>query len=233
MSWQAGHPDALAASALEGRRGIPGQQLERVMHRAIVFRARQPRPATRPSTVDPFAHYRFFFNRRLLSLGYEYVITDEQGRELMLVVKRLFSLVLHVDVYADEDCRQRLLTVRQDRPFQLLWNDYTIYDGAGVQIGTVRREPMMGRIFWGALLRSRLTVSDADLKPVAVAEPEYDVLIVNWRIATSDGAMLGVWQRRITLTEKHVLDLSADIMRSFDRRLAVALGVLLDFVCRG
>jgi hypothetical protein len=40
--------------------------------------------------------------------------------------------------------------------------------------------------------------------------------------------VLGEFNRKLTLMDKYVLDLSADTNREVDRRLAVALAILLD-----
>jgi hypothetical protein len=44
----------------------------------------------------------------------------------------------------------------------------------------------------------------------------------------SDEAVLGEFNRKFTLFDRYVLDLSADPDRAFDRRVALALGVMLD-----
>jgi len=43
-----------------------------------------------------------------------------------------------------------------------------------------------------------------------------------------DEEVFGEFNRKFTLLDRYVLDLSADAGRTFDRRLAVALGVMLD-----
>jgi hypothetical protein len=42
------------------------------------------------------------------------------------------------------------------------------------------------------------------------------------------GLVLGEFNRKFTLFDRYVLDLSLDPTRSLDRRVAVALGVMLD-----
>src|SRR5437870_12935697 len=114
------------------------------MHRAVVFKARQPHPAALGATEDAFAYDRFLFNPKLLSVGYQYGIDDDQGHQIMLVVKRVFSPVLPVEVFGDASRTRRLLIVRQDSPWQLITNEYTIYDGAGQAVAAIRRDPMIG-----------------------------------------------------------------------------------------
>ena len=42
------------------------------------------------------------------------------------------------------------------------------------------------------------------------------------------GALIGNFDRKFTLLDRYVLDLSGDPHRSLDRRVALALGVMLD-----
>lgn len=55
-----------------------------------------------------------------------------------------------------------------------------------------------------------------------------DFLRTNFVIAGPDGRKIGEFIRRFTLTDKYVLDLTSDPARTFDRRIGVALAVLLD-----
>ena len=41
-------------------------------------------------------------------------------------------------------------------------------------------------------------------------------------------AVVGEFKRKMTILDRYVLDLTADRARAFDRRVAVALGVMLD-----
>jgi hypothetical protein len=53
----------------------------------------------------------------------------------------------------------------------------------------------------------------------------------NFEFYASDPAgltRLGTFNRKRSITDKYVMDLGGDAMRRFDRRLAVAMGVLLD-----
>jgi hypothetical protein len=43
-----------------------------------------------------------------------------------------------------------------------------------------------------------------------------------------DAEIFGEFNRKFTLLDRYVLDLSADTARAFDRRIALALGVMLD-----
>ena len=210
------------------------------MRGPIVLRARREPPEPpeqlplRPSTVDGFAFDRLYYNPNLLSFGYEYSIDNEAGEKLLIVRKRPLSLVLHSEVFPDDLGSQCLLTVRQDSFWQIVVTTYTVYDHAGQPIAQVRREPDLnvGSWYGPGVWFAHFVMTDAALNVVAEAHPEGDLLGWNWVISSPTSGMLGQWTRRLSLTDKHTLDLSADIQRSFDRRLAVALGVLLDFASR-
>ena len=44
----------------------------------------------------------------------------------------------------------------------------------------------------------------------------------------SSGTLIGNFDRKFTLLDRYVLDLSGDPQRTLDRRVALALGVMLD-----
>jgi hypothetical protein len=61
--------------------------------------------------------------------------------------------------------------------------------------------------------------------------PAFGLLRTNYVIvrgSSADGDRLGEFNRKLTLFDRYVLDLSADPTRSLDRRIALAMGVLLD-----
>ncbi len=52
--------------------------------------------------------------------------------------------------------------------------------------------------------------------------------LTNFVIRSSEGERLGTFNRKLTILDRYVLDLCDDPKRTLDRRVAVALGVLLD-----
>ncbi len=207
------------------------------MHRAVVLKPRKPRQTPQPQRQwqpylgDPFAHDVFFFRAPLLGFGYEYAIADEAGTDILFARKRLFSFVHHVDVYA-AGSDAPVLVVRQDSPFQFIVRQYTVFDAAGQPIAAISQEPQMGFSLFGGYWRCRYTVTGATLDTAARVEPEMDLVGANCSIFGGAGYMVGRWVWRLSLTDQHTLDLTTDPGRSFDRRLAVALGVLLESIHR-
>ena len=56
----------------------------------------------------------------------------------------------------------------------------------------------------------------------------FGILRTNFIFLASDGRVIGRLNRSFTLLDRYVLDLSFDPERTLDRRLAVAIGVMLD-----
>jgi hypothetical protein len=151
----------------------------------------------------------------------------------------------NITVYADDTATQHLLTLYQEHYFELIRREYTINDEqTGEKVGFASRHNIKS---W---FRRRWDVTDATGAAFVVRENSNVMTIirrlvdwipyvslVGWLIPTNfeffvvDPAGLtriGTFNRRRSITDKYVMDLSGDTLRRFDRRLAVAMGVLLD-----
>jgi len=97
----------------------------------------------------------------------------------------------------------------------------------------------------GAALRAKLAqqLEAPDGRPLAMAIEDsivlsllrrvlgtlFGVLRTNFLLVRGEDAeVFGEFNRKFTLLDRYVLDLSADPARIFDRRIALALGVMLD-----
>jgi hypothetical protein len=147
----------------------------------------------------------------------------------------------HIYFYADESRETLLLQVLQDSNFQLVVATYTVLDPDGQCLGR------MAKNYLHDFFRKRWDVRDAEggrLLLVAredslllsllrrVLGPSFGFLRTNFILAVPepDGVEVtrGEFNRNFTIFDRYVLDLSRDRPRMIDRRLAVALGVLLD-----
>jgi hypothetical protein len=62
-----------------------------------------------------------------------------------------------------------------------------------------------------------------------VLGPFFGLLRTNYLITRGSGdTVVGEFKRKFTILDRYVLDLSLDRRRDLDRRLALALGVMLD-----
>jgi len=61
-----------------------------------------------------------------------------------------------------------------------------------------------------------------------VLGPLFGLLRTNFVFLRPDGEVLGEFNRKFTLLDRYVVDLSADTDRALDRRIALAMGIMLD-----
>jgi uncharacterized protein YxjI len=146
----------------------------------------------------------------------------------------------HVGFYADTSKETRLLDVLQDKKLQLLTTTYTVRDVDGHILAGFQKKNLYNfiRRRWlchaaggellcvakeDSLVRSVLRrVLGQFLGPLAWA------LRTNFVLFDVAGKRLGEFNRQLTFFDRYVLDMSPDAVRSMDRRVALALGVMLD-----
>jgi uncharacterized protein YxjI len=190
----------------------------------------------------------FLVNQKMRAFGKsKFCIYDDRQQPLFYAERgvQIIPQRRDITVYADESATQHLLTLRQEHNLELIRREYTINDEeTGEKVGFASRHNIKS---W---FRRRWDVTDASGAAFVVQENSTFMTIVRravdwipyvdmvgWLIPTNfeffaaDPAgltKLGTFNRKRSITDKYVLDLTADAMRRLDRRLAVALGVLLD-----
>jgi hypothetical protein len=146
----------------------------------------------------------------------------------------------HVAVYRDPSRREVLLRVFQDQRLALVVRTYTVTTAAGVGLARLRKNYLQ------SLVRKRWDIeSPAGLRLATAVEdsvvlsllrrllgPLFGLLRTNFVIVDAGGpetgTVLGEFSRKLTLLDRYVLDLRDDADRRLDRRVALALGVMLD-----
>ncbi len=146
----------------------------------------------------------------------------------------------HISFYTDESKQELLLQVLQDKKFQPIVATYTVLTAEGEPLAQMKKNYLFN------FFRKRWDVLDVRGNSVLVAREDSLLLSLLRRVL---GPMLGFlranfilvvpqagnteltrgeFNRNLTLFDRYVLDLSRDRPRMIDRRLAIALGVLLD-----
>jgi uncharacterized protein YxjI len=143
----------------------------------------------------------------------------------------------HVTFYRDATKRDKLLDVLQDRKWQPITATYTVRDRSG------RTLALLWKNYLYNIVRKRWYVKAPDGTTLYVAKedsvilsllrrllgPLFGLLRTNFIIARSGSdEVVGEFNRKFTLLDRYVLDLKADRARTVDRRVALALGVMLD-----
>lgn len=162
---------------------------------------------------------------------------------LFLTLLVLITIVpkRHIFFYSDESKEELLLQVQQDKKFQLMIATYTVVTPEGECLGRMRKNYLYN------FLRKRWDVLDPEGKTLLLVAREDSLILSLMRrflgpmlgflrtnfilvLPRADGieATRGEFNRKFTVFDRYVLDMSRDRPRMIDRRLAVALGVLLD-----
>src|SRR3989440_393122 len=143
----------------------------------------------------------------------------------------------HVTFYRDQSKRDKLLDVLQDRKWQPITATYTVRDRAG------RTLALLWKNYLYNIIRKRWYVKAPDGTTLYVAKedsiilsllrrllgPLFGLLRTNFIIVRAGSEdVVGEFNRKFTLLDRYVLDLKADRVRALDRRVALALGVMLD-----
>jgi len=143
----------------------------------------------------------------------------------------------HVTFYRDASKRERLLEVRQDRKWQPITSTYTVRDARGQLLAR------FGKNWLYNLFRKRWYVYGPDSTLAYLAKedsvilsllrrflgPFFGLLRTNFIMLRPDTEdVVGEFKRKFTILDRYVLDMSADPQRLVDRRIALALGVMLD-----
>lgn len=143
----------------------------------------------------------------------------------------------HVEFYRDQNKGELLLKVFQDKKFQPIVATYTIADAQGNTLGYLRKNYLYNiiRKRWVCLAPngSQLCMAMEDSIILSLLRrflgPLFGFLRTNFIIVQQAGGdVLGEFNRKFTLLDRYVLDMTADPHRLVDRRIALAIGVMLD-----
>jgi uncharacterized protein YxjI len=155
---------------------------------------------------------------------------------ILVVVGMKLSKKRHVSFYTSDDRTVRLLEVLQDQKIHFINATYTVRDAEGTVLARFRKNYLYN------LLRRKWEVLHPDGAVEWVAREDSIILSLVRRVVPFMGLLrtnfifqragservVGEFRRKLTILDRYALDLTADRTRAFDRRIAVALGVMLD-----
>ena len=156
---------------------------------------------------------------------------------VFVVIAMALSKKRHVTFYRDESRTQKMFDVLQDKKVQFPMRTYTVRDASGRPLATFKKN------YFYNIFRKRWEMRSPNGSVICVAKedsiilsllrrvlgPLYGLLRTNFIITRGESDMvMGEFKRKLTILDRYVLDLSADRRRDLDRRLGLALGVMLD-----
>ncbi len=155
----------------------------------------------------------------------------------LVVVGVALSVKRHVTFYRDASKRDRLIEVLQDKKWQPITATYTVRDFRGKPLAKFAKNILYN------FFRKRWYINAPDGRVLFLAKedsvilsllrrvlgPMMGLLRTNFIIVRPDSEdVIGEFKRKFTILDRYVLDMSGDPQRLMDRRVALALGVMLD-----
>lgn len=156
---------------------------------------------------------------------------------VLLLVATPLSKKRHVTFYTGADKRERLFEILQDQKFHVPTATYTVRDARGDVLARFRKNYLYN------LIRRRWEVLAPAGHVAWVAKEDSIILSLLRRLLgplfgflrtnfifqrAGNDRVIGEFKRKFTILDRYVLDLTSDTQRAFDRRVALALGVMLD-----
>jgi len=182
-------------------------------------------------------------------LGFLTSLAGEGAKPILIVVTALagffalfavavgLSPLRHVTIYRDDSKRETLLRVLQNERWAFPTVTFSLLDASGLPLARFAKNRLYD------IFRKRWRVESPDGRRVATAfedsillsllrrllGPLFGALRTNFIITRGESEdVIGEFNRKFTLLDRYVLDMSADGSGVLDRRIAVALGVMLD-----
>lgn len=186
-----------------------------------------------PETINagPFNLDKYLFNQKIFTIREQYYIFDEYGNEVFYVRRKLFALKRHFTFFYDRSMSQEALIVKQKQFIEIFTKTYDVLTPEGELVGRLKRRWLI------SIFRRTWAIFNANGQKIGVAHEDSWFMafvrrfIVQWKvdfIFEIGGREIGRFVRRITLIDKYALDLTPDTENLLDRRLALAMGVLMD-----
>lgn len=142
----------------------------------------------------------------------------------------------HVTIYRDKSKQEPLLKILQDKKFEIITATFTVRDTTG-ELAKLRKNYLYDifRKHWYCYAPDESLICTAKEDSIFFAllrrilGPLFGVLRINFIIVRgSDDQVIGGFNRNFTILDRYVLDMSPDHHNALDRRIALALGVMLD-----
>jgi hypothetical protein len=178
--------------------------------------------------VPLFALAAHFDNGALFALAFLLAFAAMFAAGIALSPKR------HIQFYRDAERGEKLLEVLQDKKVMIVHQTYTLTDGSG------RLLARFGKNVFTDIFRKKWVATAPEGRVLCIAKEDSvlraigrrfisNLIRLNFILCRPDSEELyGTFNRTFTLLDRYVLDLTADPRRLLDRRIALALGVLLD-----
>jgi uncharacterized protein YxjI len=178
------------------------------------------------------------FTAPLLGQGLNQVVAAVGVLAVLAATVAVFILLVpkrHVTFYRDDTKSEKVLEIKQLNKIEFPYANFSILDPQGTVIGSLRKNVLFDYV------RRRWEVKNSYGVRLCLAKEDSIILSLLRRtgipiflflrtnfIFLRGQDVIGEFNRKFTLLDRYVLDMTADAGRSIDRRIALALGVMLD-----
>lgn len=141
----------------------------------------------------------------------------------------------HVTFYTDDRKTETLLEIKQLNKVEFPNANFEIHDASGNLIGKLRKNVLFDYIRrrWSVMNKHGLELCKVKEDSLILSLlrrtgiPIFAFMRTNFIFLRGDD-VVGEFNRKFTIFDRYVLDMSADPSRAIDRRIALAIGVMLD-----
>lgn len=176
--------------------------------------------------------YRLLFVAGLLLPA---IIAFLIGVNLANLLRFLLAPYRDVTIYTDESEAFPVLHVRQENKLAF-YRRYGIYDALGAHVAEARRNTIVS--FWRRRWKiytpsgGLICLVEEDSLFLAILRrwlgPLWGLLRTNFDFRLPDGTRVGEFNRKLTIVDSYFLDLRGDPWILVDRRVCLAMAILLD-----
>ena len=185
---------------------------------------------------ERFAHDGFRLDQLIRPVANLYKVSalapgDEAGAPVAFVRQRKLAMREDLRFFADESQSEELFRVKA-RQVMDVGGRYDVTTPAGERIGVLQRKlaQTLFRTTWAILDADEGTIAEAAEASMsrALLRRAFDVPFFYHFSILVEGRQVGEVRRVLSLRDRYVMTLGGDFDRRIDRRLAVALLVVLD-----
>ena len=196
-----------------------------------------------------FDRNKFLINPHRLSHKRKYYIYDEDEEELFYVERPFkFFRRKNILVFGDDSKGELVLTISQEHLWEVFHRNYTVYDAHDQEIGrlSLNNSTTLFRRGWNITNPTGELIAKVKEDSVATSVIGLGTAFIplippfgaktNFHFWAPDGsnvpsrigAFSKKFNRKFSMFDRYVLDLSEDPDGRLDRRVALATGILLD-----
>ncbi len=179
-----------------------------------------------------------FLAQKMISLGNRYLVTDTANNVLLYSKQKMFKLKEDFRFFFDETEKEEALIIKAQNILDFSGKYDVIDPSTNTNIGLIKREG------WSSLLVGKWSILSPTGNVIAEVKEDSTFLAILRRFVdfvsllvpvefkiNANGVEIGsVQKKRAFFRDRYYINLKNDTNKVLDRRLAIALSVLLDSI---